>query len=79
MLAAAPMDRQHDLARRVIDVGDDIGDEGTQQPLARAHGHARRVPGRIEIVGQAGEVGRHDDGIRRPRRLQSRLAGLDAA
>ena len=57
MLAAAPMDRQDDLARRVIDIGNDIGDKGAQQPLTRAHGHARRVPCGIEIVGQAGEVG----------------------
>ena len=79
MLTAAPTDRQHDLARRVIDICNDIGDQGTQQPLACAHGHPWRVPGSIEIVRQAGEVGRDDDGIRRPRRLQPRLADLDAA
>jgi len=28
MLAAAPMDRQDDLARRLVDIGDDVGDEG---------------------------------------------------
>ena len=60
VLAAPPMDRQDDLARRLIDIGDDVGDQGAQQPLARAHGHARRVPGGIEIVGQPGEVGRRD-------------------
>jgi hypothetical protein len=25
MLAAAPMDRQDDLARRLVDIGDDVG------------------------------------------------------
>ena len=35
MLAAAPMDRQDDLARRVIDIGNDVGDQGAQKPLDR--------------------------------------------
>jgi hypothetical protein len=34
MLAAAPMDRQDDLARRLVDIGDDVGNEGAQEPLA---------------------------------------------
>src|SRR5215217_7539831 len=38
-----------------------------------------RVPGSAEIVRKTGEVGRHDAGIRRPRCLQPRLAGFDAA
>jgi len=79
MLAAAPMDRQDDLARRLVDVGNDVGDKGAQEPLTRAHGHARRVPCGVEIVGKAGEVGRRGGRIRRPHFLQSRLARLDAA
>src|SRR4051812_48094396 len=43
MLAAAPMDREDDLARALVDVGDDIRDEGAQKLLAGAHRHAGRV------------------------------------
>ena len=38
VLAAAPMDRQNDFARRVVDIGNNVGDEGAQELLARAHG-----------------------------------------
>ena len=44
VLAASPMDRQDDLARRLVDVGNDVGDKGAKQPLSRAHRHAGRVP-----------------------------------
>ena len=40
VLAASPMDRQDDLARRLIDVGNDVRNEGPEQPLTGAHGHA---------------------------------------
>ena len=79
VLAAAPMDRQDNLARRLVDIGNDIGDQGTQQPLARAHGDTWRVPCGLEIVGQASEVGRYANWLGRLHRLQSRLARLDAA
>ena len=79
VLAASPMDRQDDLARRLVDVGDDVVDKGAEQPLACPHGHAGRVPCGIEILGQPGEVGRRGDRIRRPHGLYSRLARLDAA
>jgi hypothetical protein len=35
MLAAAPMDRQDDFARGFVDIGDNVDDQGAQQPLAR--------------------------------------------
>ena len=79
VLAAAPMDCQDDLARRLVDIGDDVGDQGAQKPLARTHGHAWRVPCGIEIVRQASEVWRHDGRFRCPHRLQPRLARLDSA
>jgi hypothetical protein len=79
VLAAAPMDRQNDLARGFVDIGDDVGNQGTQQSLARAHGDARRVPCGVEIGGEAGEIRRDDGRIGCPRRVQPRLAGLDAA
>src|SRR3954447_21793731 len=36
MLAAAPMDRKDDLARVLVDVGDDVRDKGAQKLLAGA-------------------------------------------
>ena len=72
------MDRQDDLAWRLIDVGNDVGDKGAQEPLSRAHGHAWGIPCGIEIVRQVGEVRRHDGRVGRPHRLQPRLARLDA-
>jgi transposase len=54
MLTAAPMDRQDNLARHLINICNDVGDKGAQEPLARAHGHARRVPRSVEIVSQPG-------------------------
>ena len=73
------MDRQDDLAHRLVDVGDDVGDERSEESLARAHGHTWCVPGGIEILGQPGKVWRSGRWIRRPHRLQSRLARLDPA
>ena len=60
VLTAAPMDRQDDLARRIVDIGDDVGDQRPHEPLARAHRDPRRIPGGIEIFRQARKVGRHD-------------------
>ena len=77
VLAAPPVDHQDDLARRLVDVGDDVGDQGAHEPLAGAHGRARRVPGGFEVLGEAGEVRRDGGRGRRPHRLQPRLARLD--
>ncbi|BCM17637.1 hypothetical protein MJ8_14030 [Mesorhizobium sp. J8] len=44
------MNRQHDLARRFVDVRKDVGDERAEESLASAHGHARCVPRGIEIL-----------------------------
>src|SRR5207237_895367 len=64
------MDCQDDLAGRLVDIGNDVGDQGVRKPLTRTHGHAWRVPCDLEIVRQTGEVWRHDDRFRRPHRLQ---------
>jgi len=66
MLAASPMDRQNDLTRVVVDVGDDLDDEGPQEALASAHGHAWCVPCGIEVLGEVGEVGRCGGRVWRP-------------
>src|SRR5215471_10536176 len=79
MLAAPPMDRQNDLARLVIDIGDDVDDESSEQALASAHGHAWCVPGSTEVIGKTGEVRRCGDRLWRPHCLQSRFASLHAA
>jgi hypothetical protein len=34
MLAAAPMDRQNDIAGGFVDIGDDVDDKGAQKLLA---------------------------------------------
>jgi hypothetical protein len=74
MLAAAPMDRQDDLARRLVDIGDDVCNEGPQEPLASAHADDWRVPGGFQIVGESSEI-RHDSGrVRYSHRFQPRLA-----
>jgi hypothetical protein len=39
MLTALPMDRQHYVTHRIVDINDDVGDECPQQLLTHAHGH----------------------------------------
>jgi len=46
MLSTAPMDREHDLARIIIDIDDDFGDQSAQELLAGAHRNARGIPRR---------------------------------
>jgi hypothetical protein len=41
---------QHHLARGLVDVGDDVRDQGAHQALARAGRHAGRVPSGIEVM-----------------------------
>ena len=67
------------FSSRFVDIGNDVGDQGAQKPLARAYGHAWRVPCGIEIVRQTSEVWRHDGWFRCPHRLQPRLARLNSA
>ena len=38
VLAASPVDRQDDFARRLVDVGNDVRDKGSEEPLTGAHG-----------------------------------------
>src|SRR6516162_3945571 len=57
MLAALPVDNEHDLTGRLIDIDDDLCDQRPHQSLARPHRCSRRLPCRREIIGQSGEVG----------------------
>jgi hypothetical protein len=46
VLAASPMDREDDFPRFVIDIGDDVSNQGSQQLLTSAHADFGRVPRR---------------------------------
>ena len=48
-----PVNGQDHVARSVIDVRHDILDERAQELLATAHVDARRLPGGLEILGEA--------------------------
>jgi len=60
VLATTPMDREHDIARIIIDIDDDLGDQCPQQLLAGTHRNTRRIPRRRWIVRQIGEGARID-------------------
>ena len=60
VLASTPMDREHDIARIIVDIDDDVGDQCPQQLLASTHRNIRRIPGRRQIVRQVGEGARVD-------------------
>src|SRR3954453_15392641 len=74
VLTALPVDHEHDLARGLVDVGDDVRDQGPHEPLAGAHRRAGRVPSGLQVAGEAGEVGRVRG--RGRRLLPGRQAGL---
>ena len=79
VLSALPMNDQDDLARRFIDIDDDLVDQGAHQLLAASHGDVGVLPGRFEILGDRVQV------RRRRRRgtvrclLETPLAVSDAA
>jgi hypothetical protein len=54
------MDREYDLAHRIVDIDDDIGDQRAEQMLASAHRHIGRVPSRGQIGCQICEGTRID-------------------
>ena len=76
MLAALPMDDQHDLTGRLVDVGDDLGDQRPYQSLARSHRRLRRLPCRREII-RPREVGASIAGIGLRHSIEPLPAGLD--
>jgi hypothetical protein len=79
MLTAAPMDRQNDFVRCLVNIGDDIGDESTQELLTGARGDARSIPSGIEILGKPNEIRRDYAPICSLNLGQSGLARLDTA
>ena len=76
MLATAPMDREDDLARALVIVRDDVGDECTQKLLARSHRHARGIPCGLEVFRESRKIGRRRAGDRPLQCRQSSLTGL---
>jgi hypothetical protein len=52
VLPTAPVDNQHDFARGVIDVDDDLLDQRPHEPLLGAHVRRRCLPRRLEIPGE---------------------------
>jgi len=74
------MDRQEDFTSRLVDIGDDVGDEGAQELLAGTHCDVRRVPRGVEVGGKPGKVRRGGDRIKRSRHLfESGSTRLDTA
>src|SRR5215470_13912131 len=63
MLAAFPVDDKHDLSRRLVDVGNDLGDQRPHQSLARSHCCPWRLPCRREVISQSREIGTSIAGI----------------
>jgi hypothetical protein len=77
MLATLPVDDEHDLPGRVVDIDDDLGDQCPHQSLARPHGGSRRLPCRQEIIGQSSEVWTHIIGFWHLHSIEPLPATLD--
>jgi len=45
MATAPPVDREDDLAHRILNIHDNIGNQRAEQLLARSHRHIGRIPG----------------------------------
>ena len=77
VLAALPVDDEHDLTGRLVDIDNDLSDQCPRQSLARPHRGSRRLPCRHEIIGQSGEVGTHIIGNGRLHLIEPLFATLD--
>ena len=55
VLAASPMDREDDFARFMIDIGDNVGNQSSQQLLTGAHADFGSVPRRRQLTCQVGK------------------------
>jgi len=52
VLSTAPVNHEHDITRRVVDIDDDLLNERADEPLLRAHLRARCAPRCLKIGGQ---------------------------
>ena len=73
------MNNQNDLLCRLVDVDDDLVDEGAHQLLAAAHGDTGILPRRLEILGDGVQVRHRRRRSAGRRRVKTRLAVADAA
>ena len=55
VLAPSPMDREDDFARFIIDIGDNVDNQGSQQLLTGAHADFGSVPRRQQLACQIGK------------------------
>jgi hypothetical protein len=73
------MDDQDDLPRRLVDIDDDLVDEGPHQLLAAAHGDVDVLPYRLEVLGDASQIRHRRRRSARRYRIETRLAVAGAA
>ena len=78
MLPALPVNGKLDFLPIVVDGGDDILHQRSQQPMPEPHINVWGIPSRFEIVSQAGEI-RHGGVLAHLSFVEPRLAGLDTA
>jgi hypothetical protein len=64
VLAAAPVNRKHDVTRFFVDIDDDVDDQSPQQLLACTHRDARCIPSLREVLCQIGKSIRIDCDLR---------------
>ena len=77
--SALPVDDQDDLPCRLVDVDDDLVDEGAHQLLAAAHGDTGILPRGLEILGDGGQIRHRRRRSAGHRCVKTRLAIADAA
>jgi len=64
VLAAAPVNRKHDVTCLFVDIDDDVDDQSPQQLLACTHRDAGRIPSLGEVLCQIGKSIRIDSDLR---------------
>jgi hypothetical protein len=77
MLTALPVDDEHDLSGRLVDVGDNLGDQRMHKALTRSHCRPRRLPCCREVISQPREVEASAACIGLRHSLEPLPAGLD--
>jgi transposase len=77
--SALPMNNQNDLLCLLVDVDDDLVDEGAHQLLAAAHGDTGILPRSLEILGDGVQVRYRRRRSAGRRHVKTRLAVADAA
>jgi hypothetical protein len=55
VLATPPVDRKDDVAHRIIDINDDVGNQCPQQLLTGTHSHIWSIPGCRQVFRHVGK------------------------